>query len=274
MHNFDAVEVGKILDVRLRGTQRSRFEAKVRWRGFEEADDEWLPLKCLYNDLPELVLKHLQVTDMPKSEKRVIYNRILKCEPGPKTMLRNRIKANAVKMKNPRAVYPRYTLGWYAEEKEVSEALIKKLGCGNYEGYLGSGARPHRNKQHLSAQVQKLMNVQAIYLFHGMNIDPEKTRKFLSEEMGIHKFTKRLPGQFISKQGENELIAVFRRELHEPELRKSTEISYFRRLKDPEYLRLATQGWERRECREFFRAKGIKKKTGTGEASATVQYKS
>eukprot|EP00924_Labyrinthula_sp_SR-Ha-C_P013238 augustus_masked-scaffold_45-processed-gene-0.0-mRNA-1 protein AED:1.00 eAED:1.00 QI:0/0/0/0/1/1/10/0/767 len=125
----DRREVDKILDVRLRGHK----------------DQDWR--QNLYNALPELVLKYLEVTEILKPEKRVIYNRILKWEPGPKTKkLRNIIKVNAVKMKNPRAVFPKYTLGWYAEEKEVLEALIKKLGCGNYEVYLISGVLPRRNK--------------------------------------------------------------------------------------------------------------------------------
>eukprot|EP00924_Labyrinthula_sp_SR-Ha-C_P001902 augustus_masked-scaffold_30-processed-gene-2.69-mRNA-1 protein AED:0.48 eAED:0.48 QI:0/-1/0/1/-1/1/1/0/1817 len=258
MHNFDAVEVDRILDVRLRGTQRPRFEAKIRWRGFDKEDDEWLPLKSLYNDLPELVLKYLETANMLEAERRVVYNRILKWEPGPKTKkMRKRIKANAVKMKNDQAVYPKCTLGWYAEEKEVLEALIKKLGCGNYDAYLRSGALPRRNKQQLSTQVQKLLNVQAIGPFHGMNIDPKKVRKFLSEEMGIHKFTRRLPGQFISKQGQKELIAVFRRELHDPDLKNTTIVPYFRRLEDPTHLRIAIDEWEKPECQEFFKSKGI-----------------
>ena len=42
--------------------ETQEFQLKVRWQGFEEADDTWEPIAQLLEDVPEIVRKYAETT--------------------------------------------------------------------------------------------------------------------------------------------------------------------------------------------------------------------
>eukprot|EP00924_Labyrinthula_sp_SR-Ha-C_P002808 snap_masked-scaffold_13-processed-gene-7.28-mRNA-1 protein AED:1.00 eAED:1.00 QI:0/0/0/0/1/1/2/0/438 len=142
------------------------------------------------------------------------------------------------------------TLGWYPEEKLVLEALLLKYGCGCYVDYLKANALHFRSKQQIATQLQRLLNLQAIGIFHGLKFKLEDARRFLSKHFGINHFHKNIPGSFNTLLEKEHILQLFRQEVTLFD-GSSIAVPYFRRLDDLRHLRLLLQEFELPEAKRF-----------------------
>eukprot|EP00924_Labyrinthula_sp_SR-Ha-C_P007801 snap_masked-scaffold_28-processed-gene-3.22-mRNA-1 protein AED:1.00 eAED:1.00 QI:0/-1/0/0/-1/1/1/0/92 len=60
------------------------------------------------------------------------------------------------------------TIGWYEEEKDILAKLILKYGCGKCEDYLSFPYLPFCSKQQMSTQIQRMLNIQSVGIFHDL----------------------------------------------------------------------------------------------------------
>eukprot|EP00924_Labyrinthula_sp_SR-Ha-C_P009660 snap_masked-scaffold_22-processed-gene-2.40-mRNA-1 protein AED:0.48 eAED:0.48 QI:0/-1/0/1/-1/1/1/0/1851 len=270
MHNMKELEVDQIKSVRLTDGNYARYEALVKWRGFEDSRNTWQDLFQLYEDLPALVrsfielklkdtymkrniLKELEVID----EKRVVESKTKnRKKKNSKKRGETRIaaisKSSYYKIWYAAAPSSTRTMGWYEIEKDILKPLILKFGCGKYEAYSSSPYLPNRSKQQMSSQIQQLLGLQAIGIFHGKHFKVERARKFLETNFGIKGFHKNIPGKLNLIKEREEIIRQFDLEVTvgQKEIQDVT-IPYFRGLNDPEHLRLLISEYGTDSCKLF-----------------------
>eukprot|EP00924_Labyrinthula_sp_SR-Ha-C_P009982 snap_masked-scaffold_21-processed-gene-5.42-mRNA-1 protein AED:0.45 eAED:0.45 QI:0/-1/0/1/-1/1/1/0/1856 len=270
-HNLKELEVEKIRKIRLTDGPEAEYEVLIRWRGFEASRDTWQSLNQLYEDLPLMVrnfvesrladssmknniLKELDILD----ERRLAVERSKNVSKRRKAKKKGGNRVSAIKKPSYFKVWnaikrgAERTKGWFNEEKEVLRALILKHGCGNYEAYLQQPYLPNRSKQQLSSQIQRLLGLQSIGIFHGKHFQVDKARLFLESNFGIKGFHKNLPGRLNLLKEKEELLKQFDVEvLATEEEIESAEVPYFRRLDNPEHIRLMLQEFDEQRCQTF-----------------------
>eukprot|EP00924_Labyrinthula_sp_SR-Ha-C_P002066 augustus_masked-scaffold_99-processed-gene-0.2-mRNA-1 protein AED:1.00 eAED:1.00 QI:0/0/0/0/1/1/3/0/1782 len=269
IHNISELEVDNIHRIRLTTGQEAKYEALVSWRGFERSRDTWQDLTLLYEDLSQMVrgyveanllsssmknniLTELDILDAKRLEKIKSNKTQKRTKKGGKNKVAALIQHNFHKVWNTADNKESKTLGWYDQEKDVLKALILKFGCGNYEAYSKSPFLPNRSKQQISSQIQRLLGLQAIGLFHGKHFEVEAARKFLEDNFGIKGFHKNLPGKLNLFQEKEEVLRQFNLEVAATDEEVTAcKIPYFRRLDDPEHVKLLIQEFNTEECKQF-----------------------
>eukprot|EP00924_Labyrinthula_sp_SR-Ha-C_P011179 snap_masked-scaffold_81-processed-gene-0.30-mRNA-1 protein AED:1.00 eAED:1.00 QI:0/-1/0/0/-1/1/1/0/540 len=155
-----------------------------------------------------------------------------------------------LKVRNINKIPEGNTVGWFPEEKFILECLVIKFGCGCYTGYLSSNALPYRSKQQMSTQLQRMLDLQAIGLFHGLKFRMEDAREFLSTHFGIKSFHKSLPGSFNTALEKEHILQLFIREV-EQDPDPDVVIPYFRRLDDFKHLQLLIKDSGDEQAKDF-----------------------
>eukprot|EP00924_Labyrinthula_sp_SR-Ha-C_P010237 snap_masked-scaffold_23-processed-gene-0.43-mRNA-1 protein AED:1.00 eAED:1.00 QI:0/-1/0/0/-1/1/1/0/188 len=147
----------------------------------------------------------------------------------------------------------RNTLGWFDEEKNILCCLVKKFGCGNYDKYDMQFHLPYRTKQQVTTQIQSILNLQDISIFHNLKFDLFEAREYLRIELGINKFHKNLPGGMNMFSEKDAFLKQFKNVLCKSSY-EDLSIPYFRRINDLRHIKLllsevdleSTQGFIRK----------------------------
>eukprot|EP00924_Labyrinthula_sp_SR-Ha-C_P015273 snap_masked-scaffold_9-processed-gene-13.45-mRNA-1 protein AED:0.89 eAED:0.89 QI:0/0/0/0.5/1/1/2/0/405 len=241
IHNYQSLEVDKIMDIKFSEGNNPIYLLKIRWLGFDPDSDTWEPLISIYQDLPILVRKYIEDELLDESFKKHLLLVLEKAEkkeydPLKKSKTSRVRRINAIH--NVEKVEKSNTLGWFQEEKRILEQLVHKFGSGKYEDY------ENKSKQQLSTQLQRLMNLQSIGLFHGLRFEPAKGKEFLTNKFGIVEFHRNIPGRFNLAAERGFLLDLFQKEMVTDVPAEDININYFRRLDDPQHLQLILEEFE------------------------------
>eukprot|EP00924_Labyrinthula_sp_SR-Ha-C_P005139 augustus_masked-scaffold_1-processed-gene-22.2-mRNA-1 protein AED:1.00 eAED:1.00 QI:0/0/0/0/1/1/2/0/208 len=125
------------------------------------------------------------------------------------------------------------TKGWYEEEKHVLKALKLRFDRGNYEKYMEYPYLPSRSEQQLSSRIQKVMGLQAIGVFNGLNSS--------NRPSGIHL----LKGNEKLLEQLNKEVAVDVKEI------ASIVVPYLHRLDNLENVKLLLDEFDGTQWKKF-----------------------
>eukprot|EP00924_Labyrinthula_sp_SR-Ha-C_P002067 snap_masked-scaffold_99-processed-gene-0.25-mRNA-1 protein AED:1.00 eAED:1.00 QI:0/-1/0/0/-1/1/1/0/756 len=250
--NFQSLEIDKIKKIQLRGNDAPSYYVFLSWLGFDSQHDSWEPLDVIYKDVPLLVRSFTEkMRSTYRKDAILAYLNKLDNHSSEGEPLLRRARAVNYKSTTNFALDERSnTLGWYEEEKEVLVCLVKRFGCGNYEKFQSRPYLPFRSKQQITTQIQSILNLQSISMFHGLHFDLYDAREYLKEEMGITKFHKNLPGKANMFSERDAFIRVFKSRLCSEDL-SNTPIPYFRRLNDLRHIKLMISESDDEKCKAF-----------------------
>eukprot|EP00924_Labyrinthula_sp_SR-Ha-C_P004934 snap_masked-scaffold_1-processed-gene-16.34-mRNA-1 protein AED:1.00 eAED:1.00 QI:0/0/0/0/1/1/2/0/586 len=245
------------MDIKFSEGNNPIYLLKIRWLGFDPDSDTWEPLISIYQDLPILVRKYIEDELLDESVKKHL---LLVLEKADKKEYDHLKKNKTSRVRRINAIYnvekveKSNASGWFQEEKRILEQLVHKFGSGKYEDY------ENKSKQQLSTQLQRLMNLQSIGLFHGLRFKPAKAKEFLKNKFGIVEFHRNIPGRFNLAAERGFLLDLFQKEVVTEVLAEDININYFRRLDDPQHLQLILEEFEEPQCQQFLRAFGTQSK--------------
>ena len=97
------------------------------------------------------------------------------------------------------------TLDWQDIEKRILCLSIMKWGSGKYQLILKFKILPYKNKQQMYQMSQKLMNLKAIGILHGIRLDVNTVCAYFNNYYRPTKFHKKDLDEFLS-QGEKEYL--------------------------------------------------------------------
>eukprot|EP00924_Labyrinthula_sp_SR-Ha-C_P008137 maker-scaffold_11-snap-gene-4.45-mRNA-1 protein AED:0.49 eAED:0.61 QI:0/0/0/0.75/0/0/4/0/280 len=208
LHNFSSLELDR---------RRPRYKLEVKWLGFNSSENTFQDLIALYEDLPLLVPRFIMEEVKDEYTKEAFLQLLREHDKNEET------KKSKKKGKPKRKNIVRYlkktnfaipssgnTVGWYEEEKDILAKLILKYGCGKYDDYLSLPYLPFRSKQQMSTQIQRMLNIQSIGIFHGLRFEVKVAQRFLEDVLGITSFHKNLPGKFNMLQEKNKILEQFK----------------------------------------------------------------
>eukprot|EP00924_Labyrinthula_sp_SR-Ha-C_P010208 snap_masked-scaffold_23-processed-gene-0.36-mRNA-1 protein AED:1.00 eAED:1.00 QI:0/0/0/0/1/1/2/0/365 len=259
INNYQSLKVEKIVDIKFSEGNNPIYLLKLRWLDFDPDSDTWKPIVSIYEDLPLLVRRYIEEELLDESFKKPL---LLLLEKLDKKEYDHLKKNKTSKVRRINAIYnvekieKSNTLGWFQEEKNILEQLVHKFGSGKYEDY-GNKFLPFRSKQQLSMQLQRLMNLQSIGMFHGLRFEPGKAKEFLKNKFGIVEFHRNIPGRFNLTAERGFLLDLFQKEVVTDVPAEAIDIDYFRRLDDPQHLQSILEEFEQPQCKHFLRSFGI-----------------
>eukprot|EP00924_Labyrinthula_sp_SR-Ha-C_P001017 snap_masked-scaffold_7-processed-gene-10.34-mRNA-1 protein AED:1.00 eAED:1.00 QI:0/0/0/0/1/1/2/0/79 len=62
----------------------------------------------------------------------------------------------------------------------------------------------------MSTQIQQMLNIQSIGIFHGLRFEVKVAQRFLEEVLGSTSFHKNLPKKFHMLQEKNKILEQFK----------------------------------------------------------------
>eukprot|EP00924_Labyrinthula_sp_SR-Ha-C_P003711 snap_masked-scaffold_3-processed-gene-2.9-mRNA-1 protein AED:1.00 eAED:1.00 QI:0/0/0/0/1/1/2/0/356 len=221
VHNFQSLELEKFLGIRFPQGIKAHCEIRTRWLGFDENEDTWQDFELMYQDLPVLVRRYVEdeVHDQGKRVHLLVLmeNIDKKKYDTKKNRIRN-LKLNKIQLRHTKLrqidrAPEGNMLGWYLEEKIFLEALVLKYGCGCYVDYLRTNTLPFRSKQQIATQLQRLLNLQTIGIFHELKFKISEARGFLSKHFGITGMYKNLPRSLNTLLEKEHILQLFKQEV-------------------------------------------------------------
>eukprot|EP00924_Labyrinthula_sp_SR-Ha-C_P001378 snap_masked-scaffold_44-processed-gene-1.62-mRNA-1 protein AED:0.40 eAED:0.40 QI:0/-1/0/1/-1/1/1/0/703 len=173
VHNFQSLEINRIKKIQLFSSPSVEYRVRVSSLGFSAESDTWKPLDTIYRDVPLLVRDFVNKIKN-KYRKDALLSHLQQLDATSQRGNTNIRRANLSNFKattNFNLNETRNTLGWFDEEKNILCCLVKKFGCGNYDKYNMNFHLPYRTKQQVTTQIQSILNLQAISIFHNLKFD-------------------------------------------------------------------------------------------------------
>eukprot|EP00924_Labyrinthula_sp_SR-Ha-C_P010291 snap_masked-scaffold_23-processed-gene-2.9-mRNA-1 protein AED:0.45 eAED:0.45 QI:0/-1/0/1/-1/1/1/0/1117 len=239
VHNFQSLEINKLKKIQLFSSPSLEYKVRVSWLGFSAESDTWEPLDTIYHDVPLLVRDFVnKIRDRYRKEALLAHLQKLDASSQRgNTNVRRANLSNFNATTNFDLNEARNTLGWFDEEKNILCCLVKKFGCGNYDKYNMQFHLPYRTKQQVTTQIQSILNLQAISIFHNLRFDLFEAREYLRTELGINKFHKNLPGRTNMFSEKDAFLKQFKNVLCKSSY-EDLPIPYFRRINDLRHIKL------------------------------------
>eukprot|EP00924_Labyrinthula_sp_SR-Ha-C_P000049 maker-scaffold_60-snap-gene-0.53-mRNA-1 protein AED:0.62 eAED:0.63 QI:0/0/0/1/0/0/2/0/860 len=239
VHNFQSLEINRIKKIQLFSSPSVEYRVRVSWLGFSAESDTWKPLDTIYRDVP-LPVRDFVNKIKNKYRKDALLSHLQNLDATSQRGNTNIRRANLLNFKattNFNLNETRNTLGWFDEEKNILCCLIKKFGCGNYDKYNMNSHLPYLTKQQVTTQIQSILNLQAISIFHNLKFDLFEAREYLRTELGINKFHKNLPGKANMFSEKDAFLKQFKKILCKKNY-EDLPIPYFRRINDLRHIQL------------------------------------